>query len=743
VARAVLDGTASSRLLLRERLNSHIAWWRRAGASKTVQRWITRGVQARMHRRLDPFCRPPMAVDPEDMAWLREKLAEHVVAGAVEEATCLQFIAAAFVVRSGALGKRRLVIDLKDLNEASLVAGIRFEGLPHLRHLLRPDDHLFSIDLESAFHHVPIAPHHRRFFTFSVAGMIFQFAAIPFGWSASPLIFTKVLRPFTKYLRSGGEAAPVLTVPPLTERSPSPGDYELPPLLPRKRPADLSGQSLPTIPAQQQQRSESTPPPLPATFVDDADEAAELTATPETFATSARGLRCLMYLDDLIVMAATEAEALAAAALVRAAVAASGLSVNEGKCHWVPTQRLVHLGVELDTVAGTFKVPPRRADSIRATAHELLQYAATHKRWVPARLLARLLGLAASSAIAVPTARLLSRAAHDVLATLPCDKGGNRRLWRNDVRLDRPALADVRAWAQFAYGHPTNGRPIWAPSSTTRTLHTDASTFAWGAVLDHWGPGRAEARGYFSPAERSLHITAQELLAVMYGVDAFASQLRGQTAAVYIDASSVEFALRRGSSRSPTLMPMVRAAWRRWAELGLSVFIRPVRSKDNPADDPSRFIDTSDWMLNPRTFTDLSRRWGRATIDLFASETNKQLPRFCTRWPTPSAIALDAFAIPWGAEARCWANPPWDLLPRVLSKLRLEGATATVIAPLWRSATWWPDLMELARDVVVFDPAPDAFFPGHLGSATPLGNPRWQFVAVDIAPRLPTLGLLR
>ena len=128
-----------------------------------------------------------------------------------------------------------------------------------------------------------------------------------------------------------------------------------------------------------------------------------------------RGLRCLLYIDDLIVMSPTKEAALTAASMVRAAVEASGLSVNNAKCHWEPTQRLVHLGIEIDTVAGSFKVPQRRAAALRATAHELLKHQAAHKRWVPARLLARLLGLAAASYVAVPTARLLSRASHDVL----------------------------------------------------------------------------------------------------------------------------------------------------------------------------------------------------------------------------------------------------------------------------------------------------------------------------------------
>jgi len=721
------EGTAAP-IFLRERLGRRIKWWRRAGASRTVIRWLTKGVQARMHRRLDPFCRPEMKVDPEDLEWLHGKLADHVISGAVEPAQDLDYMAAAFIVKSGAQQKRRLVIDLKDLNEASSVAGIRFEGIPHLRNLLRPEDQMFSIDLESAFHHVPIAEHHRRFFTFSIAGMAFRFAAIPFGWSASPLIFTKVLRPFTKYLRCGGFpndadsslAAPSAPLPAALQA----GDFPLPQVPPHPpQPPQLHVQ-LPLKP----------PPPPPSEFVRNPDEAAELTATPEDFSVSTRGLRCLMYLDDLIVLNSSTTEAHAAVKLVRRAVAESGLSVNDAKCNWEPTQKLLHLGVEINTVTGTFKVPSRRVGALRATAHELLRHQAGHCRWVPAKLLARLLGLAAASQVAVPTARLWSRACHDLIATLPADSSGKKR-WHESVRLDRPSLSDIRTWAAFSYDHPANGRPIWTASSTTRTLHTDASTFAWGAVLDEWGGAkRAEARGYFGPVDRALHITAQELLAVIYGVDAFAEELRGHSVAIYIDASSVEWALRRGSSRSAVLMPMVRQAWIRWAELGLRVFIRPVRSKENPADAPSRYIDKSDWKLHPSCFQALSQRWGSHSIDLFATETNRQVPRFCTRWPSPLAVALDAFAISWAAEARPWINPPWDLLPRVLQKLRLEGASATVIAPRWLSATWWPDLVELAREILVFDPEPESFLPGHLGSVSALGSPHWQYVAVDVGP---------
>ncbi len=49
---------------------------------------------------------------------------------------------------------------------------------------------------------------------------------------------------------------------------------------------------------------------------------------------------------------------------------------------------------------------------------------------------------------------------------------------------------------------------------------------------------------------------------------------------------------------------------------------------------------------------------------------------------------VNAFAYFWGGEL-VWVNCPYMLLGRVWRKLKHDGATATVLVPLWESATWW------------------------------------------------------
>ena len=47
------------------------------------------------------------------------------------------------------------------------------------------------------------------------------------------------------------------------------------------------------------------------------------------------------------------------------------------------------------------------------------------------------------------------------------------------------------------------------------------------------------------------------------------------------------------------------------------------------------------------------------------------------------------------SEINIWANPPWILIPRILSKLIREKATMTLIVPLWETAPWFPLLLEV------------------------------------------------
>jgi hypothetical protein len=76
----------------------------------------------------------------------------------------------------------------------------------------------------------------------------------------------------------------------------------------------------------------------------------------------------------------------------------------------------------------------------------------------------------------------------------------------------------------------------------------------------------------------------------------------------------------------------------------------------------------------------------------------------------------------------------------VLTKVRCEGAEASIVVPFWSSQTCYPELLELADDIVYYAPEFDLFLPGDTGSSRAVGPPRWGILVAHILPRAPGEG---
>ena len=61
-----------------------------------------------------------------------------------------------------------------------------------------------SIDLKDAFLHVPIARKQRKYLRLRIGGAVFQFRALPFGLTTSPLVFTHIVKTVGGYAHSQG-----------------------------------------------------------------------------------------------------------------------------------------------------------------------------------------------------------------------------------------------------------------------------------------------------------------------------------------------------------------------------------------------------------------------------------------------------------------------------------------------------------------------------------------------------------
>ena len=101
-------------------------------------------------------------------------------------------------------GKLRPIINLRELNNYLVIPSFKMETTVSVAAAVQPGDWATSLDLTDAYFHVPIAPWFRKFLRIVVNGKAYQYRALPFGLSTSPLVFTKVLQPVASYLHLRG-----------------------------------------------------------------------------------------------------------------------------------------------------------------------------------------------------------------------------------------------------------------------------------------------------------------------------------------------------------------------------------------------------------------------------------------------------------------------------------------------------------------------------------------------------------
>ena len=130
---------------------------------------------------------------------------------------------------------------------------------------------------------------------------------------------------------------------------------------------------------------------------------------------------------------------------------ALGLQRHSTKGMWEPGQVTTHLGLEVDTKVGSFRLTETRRKKLRRLATGLGCAAAKEHRWVKVKDLASFVGLAQSAYLAIPPARFYLRELHDVIAT--------KSSWAGRVKLTRQALRDLAWWRDVP--EQWSKRKIW------------------------------------------------------------------------------------------------------------------------------------------------------------------------------------------------------------------------------------------------------------------------------------------
>lgn len=226
------------------------------------------------------------------------------------------------------------------------------------------------------------------------------------------------------------------------------------------------------------------------------------------------------------------------------------------------------------------------------------------------------------------------------------------------------------------------------PTEFPTQIYSDASTsYGMGGVKDD------EILSLPWPEDlKSNHIGTLELEAAYQVLSHWAHDLRGQHVLLWIDNTQALSAINKGASRIPECRAILHKLARLGLQYGFEVRAKYIKSKDNPADAPSRGVartTTQDW-----TFRHFARfNNPPAVVDCCAAEDGYNAQPGCTEWYSATRPVQDHVDQLVGKVL--WANIPFAIIGSVIDTLVAAWrkdplkTLVTVVVPEWQDAGWY------------------------------------------------------
>ena len=256
----------------------------------------------------------------------------------------------------------------------------------------------------------------------------------------------------------------------------------------------------------------------------------------------------------------------------------------------------------------------------------------------------------------------------------------------------------------------TNGQLLGKyDASRTTFVETDASGFGVGGCLyqlDENGK-RVYIQFYaksLSKAQRNYGITKKELLALVLCLKKWRQYLYGIKFTVVTDHQALTYL--RTQQETNAMMA-------RWADIlfemnmvitfkpGRSHYIPDFLSREVHINKLSRLNDkyTDNWMLHREWFMALDERYGGHDLEAFADRNNHQLEAYGTLDGTGLG---DAYDLDWGSYESVYMNIPFRDVTKVISKIKRDKATVTLVVPVSLGTKWLSKVLEMCVDQPTF-----------------------------------------
>ena len=295
-----------------------------------------------------------------------------------------------------------------------------------------------------------------------------------------------------------------------------------------------------------------------------------------------RGFTAVVYLDDFFLCAPTLDECALAMSTLIELLRSLGFRINWKKVV-DPTQQLVFLGIEINSVTMSKRLPDDKLAALKNTICDF-----SKKKRASKKQLQSLAGKLNWAAGVVYGGRVFIRRIIDAICKLAAAN--------HKCILSREVRADIEWWETFMSSF--NGTALILDDMPITSVCTDACNIAAGG---YYGGGETSLPDWFHcnwacdwPELQEAHINVKELASVVLAAHRWAAAWANKRVIIWSDNSTTVSCINRGSSRNCYLMRYLRYMFWLSATYNFRISARHVPGIDNViADRISRLHEPS------------------------------------------------------------------------------------------------------------------------------------------------------
>ncbi|XP_062572587.1 uncharacterized protein LOC134234524 [Saccostrea cucullata] len=387
----------------------------------------------------------------------------------------------------------------------------------------------------------------------------------------------------------------------------------------------------------------------------------------------------VIYIDDVLLLGNTKDECEVNLRDTVKSLDSLGFTIHPDKTQFYASQNVVFLGFLLDSVTMTVRLTPEKAQSIKEFCDMVL-----NQNEVTIKQVAQLVGMFVASEPGVEYARLYYK-------TLEIEKDLALKLNRGNFEAHMTISHQSRILLNWWSLNVCKSFKPLTRKPPKFIFKSDSSKFGWGGVNEDSGEAIS---GLWDNNICEAHINYLELLARFYTLKGLGENISDSHIRLCMDNSVAVSYVNKQGGKISTLNELARELWTWCIDRNIWLSAEHVQGATNIiADSLSRKNVDMEWKLDEMVFDKLTNLCGKCEIDLFASKDNHQLNKYYSYTPDPNALGVDAFAHSW-RNIDCYLFPPFSVISSVLKKIEEEEVQfALLIAPVWKTQPWFPQLM--------------------------------------------------